>query len=68
MAVDGLDGGSPICSARACRACATHNLSWRNPTLHDSARVKHWLACDDHAEHLAQFLSVRGFLLSDDRM
>lgn len=40
------------------------DLGWRNPRLHDSARVKHWLACDEHADSLADFLSRRGFLLS----
>lgn len=40
------------------------DLQWRNPKLHDAARVKHWLACDEHADSLAQFLAVRGFLLA----
>jgi hypothetical protein len=53
-----------LCSAKGCRAAATVVLSWRNPRLHDAARVKTWLACDEHADHLAQFLEVRGFLLS----
>jgi hypothetical protein len=52
------------CSARGCRSAATTDLGWRNPGLHDAARVKHWLACDEHADHLADFLSRRGFLLS----
>jgi hypothetical protein len=26
--------------------------------------VKHWLACDEHADHLADFLVRRGFLLT----
>ena len=30
---------------------ATIDLHWRNPRLHDEARVKHWLACDEHADH-----------------
>jgi hypothetical protein len=51
------------CSARDCRAAATIELSWRNPKLHDAARVKTWLACDDHADSLAEFLSRRNFLL-----
>ncbi len=53
----------PRCSAKGCRAAATTELRWRNPKLHDAARVKHWLACDAHADGLAGFLSVRGFLL-----
>jgi len=51
------------CSARGCRAAATTDLTWRNPKLHDAARVKHWLACGEHADHLADFLARRGFLL-----
>ena len=52
-----------ICSAKGCRAVATTDLSWRNPRIHPDARVKHWLACPDHEQHLADFLSARGFLL-----
>ena len=52
------------CSAKGCRSVATTDLEWRNPRLHDSARVKHWLACDEHAEFLADFLARRGFLLN----
>lgn len=55
---------TPRCSAKGCRAAATVDLQWRNPKLHDAARVKHWLACDEHADHLADYLSVRGFLLA----
>jgi hypothetical protein len=51
------------CSARGCRAAATVDLQWRNPSLHDTARIKHWLACDEHADHLADFLARRKFLL-----
>jgi hypothetical protein len=60
---DAQDDDSPRCSAKACRAAATVDLHWRNPKLHDATRVKHWLACDEHADHLADYLSVRGFLL-----
>jgi hypothetical protein len=56
--------GPPRCSARGCRADASVDLQWRNPRLHDAGRVKHWLACDEHADQLAQYLSVRGFLLA----
>lgn len=51
------------CSAKGCREPATTDLHWRNPRLHDAARVKHWLACDDHSGSLGGFLSARGFLL-----
>jgi hypothetical protein len=58
-----VSGEIPRCSARGCRAAARVELHWRNPRLHDEARVKTWLACDEHTEHLADFLAVRGFLL-----
>jgi hypothetical protein len=54
----------PRCSAKDCRTAAGWELRWRNPRLHDSARVKVWLACDEHREQLAAFLSDRGFLLA----
>lgn len=54
---------SARCSAKSCREPATVDLRWRNARLHDAARVKHWLACDVHADDLAGFLSRRGFLL-----
>jgi hypothetical protein len=57
------DADLPRCSAKGCRAPATIELAWRNPKLHDAGRVKHWLACDEHADQLADFLAVRGFLL-----
>ncbi|MDT4996056.1 MAG: hypothetical protein QOD45_124 [Pseudonocardiales bacterium] len=57
----------PRCSAKGCRAAARWDLRWRNPRLHDAARVKVWLACDEHREQLAGFLSARGFLLGTDR-
>ncbi|MBT0995294.1 hypothetical protein KIN34_13470 [Cellulomonas sp. DKR-3] len=51
-----------VCSARGCRADAAWALLWNNPKLHTAERRKVWLACDDHREHLTQFLDVRGFL------
>ncbi|MET7639047.1 hypothetical protein [Streptomyces sp. NPDC005438] len=54
--------GSPICSAKACRAPAQWVLAWNNPKLHTPERRKTWLACEEHREHLSQFLGVRGFL------
>ena len=56
-------GDEPRCSAKGCRTAATVELRWRNPRLHDGSRVKVWLACDAHADGLADYLSVRGFLL-----
>jgi hypothetical protein len=62
------DDDGPRCSAKGCRAGATVDLSWRNPRLHDTARTKHWLACDEHVDHLADYLAVRGFLLDRARL
>jgi len=55
---------APRCSAKGCREAATVDLCWRNPALHDAARTKHWLACAEHVDHLADFLARRGFLLA----
>jgi hypothetical protein len=71
---DGSSGGAggsdaaglPQCSARGCRASATYDLSWRNPGLHEEARVKHWVACEEHRDTLADFLRRRRFLLAVD--
>jgi hypothetical protein len=54
----------PRCSAKGCRAPATEDLQWRNPKLHDVARVKHWMACAQHADGLSDFLAARDFLLA----
>jgi len=58
-----ISDDQPRCSAKGCRAAATVDLQWRNPKLHDATRVKHWLACPDHQDHLANFLAARNFLL-----
>jgi hypothetical protein len=60
----GADEGQPRCSARGCREPATTVLGWRNPRLHDGARIKNWLACPRHEPELAAFLERRRFLLS----
>lgn len=52
-----------VCSAKACRATATHAVIWRNPKLHKPDRRKVWTACPEHHEHLADFLDLRGFLI-----
>lgn len=36
-------------------------LNWRNPRIHSVERVKVWLACDAHREHLRGYLSSRAF-------
>ncbi|MGA5443892.1 hypothetical protein ACPCKW_30925 [Streptomyces griseoincarnatus] len=56
------DPETPICSAKGCRAPAEWVLAWNNPKIHTPRRRKTWLACEEHREHLAQFLGVRGFL------
>jgi hypothetical protein len=53
----------PQCSAKACRAPARHVLLWNNPKLHTPDREKPWHACDEHVQHLSEYLGVRGFLL-----
>ena len=51
-----------ICSARGCTATAVYELRWNNPKLHPPERRKVWLACPDHRDSLADFLTARGFL------
>ena len=51
-----------VCSAKGCRAAAGWELRWNNPRIHEEARRKVWLACDEHREHLATFLGRRGML------
>ncbi|MDP9091900.1 MAG: acetone carboxylase [Actinomycetota bacterium] len=60
--------GDSRCSAKGCRGAAAVDLQWRNPRLHDGARVKHWLACPAHEDSLAAFLAARGFLLGRGRV
>jgi len=51
-----------VCSSKGCRGEAVWALRWNNPKLHDAARRKTWLACDDHRQHLENFLDARSFL------
>ncbi|GAA2523227.1 hypothetical protein [Pilimelia columellifera] len=51
-----------ICSAKGCRAPARWRLLWNNPKLHQPARRKTWLACDEHRTSLGDFLDARAFL------
>lgn len=53
---------TPTCSAKSCRTPAVWVLAWNNPKLHTPERRKTWLACEEHREHLSQFLGIRGFL------
>lgn len=50
-----------ICSARGCRQEAAWGVLWNNPKLHTPDRRKVWLACDQHREHLEEYLRVRAF-------
>lgn len=56
------DHHTVICSAKGCRATAAYGLLWNNPKLHAPQRRKTWLACENHADPLSDFLSKRGFL------
>ena len=51
-----------VCSRRGCSRPAQWTLLWNNPRVHTPDRRKAWLACDEHREHLADFLGQRGFL------
>lgn len=53
------------CSAKGCRAAATRAILWNNPSLHTPERKKTWLACDEHLDHLRDFLTLRDFYLND---
>jgi hypothetical protein len=57
---------APICSAKGCRAPATHAVVWNNPAVHTPDREKLWHACDAHVTTLGEFLERRGFLLRTD--
>jgi hypothetical protein len=59
---------APVCSAKGCRALATHAVVWNNPKLHTPDREKVWHACDEHRESLSQFLDLRGFLKRVDSL
>ncbi|MQA06620.1 MAG: hypothetical protein GEV07_29270 [Streptosporangiales bacterium] len=56
------DDDTLICSAKGCREPAAWQLLWNNPRIHEDARRKTWLACDEHREHLTTFLGRRGML------
>ena len=51
------------CSAKGCRCPAAYALLWRNPKIHPEDRCKTWLACAEHKDDLAGFLSMRKFPL-----
>lgn len=53
---------APRCSSKGCARDARWALVWNNPRLHTADRRKTWVACAEHREHLAGFLTARGFL------
>lgn len=52
----------PQCSRKACTHEAVWKLLWNNPKVHTPQRRKIWLACAEHKQFLAEFLSSRDFL------
>jgi hypothetical protein len=57
-----MEHDRPTCSARGCQHDAVWALVWNNPRLHTPDRRKTWLACEEHRESLADFLTARSFL------
>jgi len=57
----GFSPDSPQCSRAGCAADASFSVVWRNPRIHGPERRKVWLACDEHAEYLRDFLASRAF-------
>jgi hypothetical protein len=57
----GFGETTPRCSAAGCTSTAEWRINWRNPRIHTAERVKVWLACDQHREHLTGYLASRGF-------
>lgn len=53
---------TPICSAKGCQEPAAFQVIWNNPKIHTPDRRKIWLACPDHRQYLAEYLSRRDFL------
>lgn len=51
-----------ICSAKGCPDPAAFQVVWNNPKIHTPDRRKIWLACPEHRDHLAEYLSRRDFL------
>lgn len=51
----------PQCSRADCHAAPTEQVVWRNPKIHSTDRQKVWLACDEHAGFLYDYLASREF-------
>jgi hypothetical protein len=56
-----LDDAEPTCSRAGCRAPASWRIDWRNPRIHTVDRRKTWVACEEHAGYLSDYLGARGF-------
>lgn len=50
------------CSRKGCKNQARWQVLWNNPKIHQPERRKVWVACDEHRNYLADFLSARRFL------
>ena len=61
MLGSGLDLESTPCSRAGCRTDASWQVIWRNPRIHTPERRKIWLACDEHAGYLRDYLAARDF-------
>ncbi|WP_287932663.1 acetone carboxylase [Arthrobacter sp.] len=59
LGMTGPDPAEAICSRKGCRNTATTRLLWNNPKIHAPERRKVWLACDDHATWLQDYLQER---------
>jgi hypothetical protein len=57
----GLAPDSTPCSRAGCRTDASWQVIWRNPRIHTPERRKVWLACDEHADYLRDYLAARDF-------
>jgi len=61
LGLDPSEQLEPVCSRAGCREAAAWNVNWRNPRIHTLDRVKVWLACDEHADYLRDYLEARDF-------
>jgi hypothetical protein len=53
--------GTWQCARAGCLNDAFWQVNWRNPRIHTLARIKVWVACDEHVEFLRDYLDSRGF-------
>lgn len=57
----GFTPPADTCSRAGCVQQARVRLEWSNPRIHRNGRTKTWLACDEHASYLTEFLRARNF-------